>query len=543
MRKILFFLLFSCLTLGASAEKINGTRLAKGNDIAGVITDSRTGKGIPGVAVSDGYTYTVTDRHGVYQMKADPRCRTVFYSTPSGYEIALDEKSHMPSFYAPHTPGSAFERHDFVLTPLDRDETDFTVFMLADPQCQLKSDVERFRTETMPDLQAHINGGIASGEFKNIYALTLGDIIYDDQNDWVPMKEIMSNVRINDQDGYLPIFQVIGNHDHYNAYTGDYDCTSNFVRHFGPTDYSFDRGKVHFVVMDNVYYLDQGTVPEKGFTKVKYTGGFTPEQVEWLREDLSLVSGKDEKMVILCVHIPMRGASGKEGESGYNFQEVLSELTPFKEAHVMIGHTHYPEMYFHDKHLTAGGTPVMEHIHGAICGAWWHSNTCVDGTPLGYAYYQVRGTQLYDWQAKFTHQPKSLQMRVYDGNASYTGTKGVVYQWEEDLKDCFIATVWYDDDRNWKVELEMGGKVYPMKRVTRRQRDWYAYSFFINENGRGEKNAAYHHTSKHFWTVSIPGVKPSDATGWVIRATQVIPGSGVVHTYTADRIESGYKDL
>ena len=78
MRKILFFLLFSCLTLGASAEKINGTRLAKGNDIAGVITDSRTGKGIPGVAVSDGYTYTVTDRHGVYQMNADPRCRTVF---------------------------------------------------------------------------------------------------------------------------------------------------------------------------------------------------------------------------------------------------------------------------------------------------------------------------------------------------------------------------------------------------------------------------------------------------------------------------------
>ncbi len=543
MRKIAIAFLLLCLCFGAEAEKLNGTRLAKGCDLAGVITDARTGKGIPGVAVSDGYTYTVTDRNGVYQMKADPRCRTVAYTTPAGYEIALDPKEHAPAFYAPHTPGAAFERHDFVLTPLEAEETDFTMFMLADPQCQLLSDVERFRTETLPDLRSFVDRGLASGEFRNVYAMTLGDIIYDDQNDWVPMRQLMSGVRIKDRDGFLPVFQVIGNHDHYNSYRGDYDCTTNFVRHFGPTDYSFDRGKVHFVVMDNVYYLDQGNVPEKGFTKVKYTGGFTPEQVEWLRQDLALVAGKEDRMVILCVHIPIRNAVGKERESGYNYPAVLAQLTAFREAHIMIGHTHYPEMFYHDDYRTLSGAPVMEHIHGAVCGAWWHSNTCVDGTPLGYAFYQVRGSQLYDWQAKFTRQPGSLQLRVYDGNASYTGKKGIVYSWEDYMKDCFIATVWYDDDRNWTVELEMGGKTYPMKRVNKRQRDWYAYSFFINENGRGITNKAYMQDSKHFWTVSVPGVKPSEATGWVIRAKQTIPGSGVVHIYTADHIETGYKDL
>ena len=545
MKRLLLVAAMLLVAAGASAEKIRGTRIAKGHDLAGVITDAVTGKGIPGVPVTDGYKFVVTDRNGVYQMKADQRCRTVSYTTPSTYEVALSEKGHTPAFYARHTPGMAFARHDFVLTPLTRDETDFTMVMLADPQCQLLSDVERFRTETMPDLRGYIDGKLASGAWKNVYAMTLGDVIYDDQNDWQPMREIMSDVAIHDgQDGYLPIFQVIGNHDHYNSYYDDYGASTNFVRHFGPTDYSFDRGKVHVVVMDNVYYLAHGTVPEKGFTKIKYTSGFTPEQVEWLRQDLALVAGKEDKMVVLCAHIPLRGLDGaKPGKAGFNNGPVLDMLTAFREAHLMIGHTHYPEMYYHDDKVAAGGQPVMEHIHGAVCGAWWHCNTCVDGTPLGYAAYGIKGACLYDWQPKFTHRDESFQLRVYDGNASYTGGKGIEYKWEEELRDCFLATVWYDDERNWDVVLEMDGKRYPMKRVTRPQRDWYAYSFFINENGRGITNTAYMQDCLHFWTVSIPGVKPSEATGWRVVATQTIPTSGVRHTYTADRIETGYEGL
>lgn len=544
MKKLLAASILALSVLTAQAQKIAGTRIAAGNDLAGQITDSRTGKGIPGIPVSDGYKFTVTDRNGVYQMKADPRCRAVSYTAPAGYEIALS-KTNVPAFYAFHTPGAAFARHDFELTPLDRDETDFEIVMLADPQCQLKSDVKRFRTETMPDLVSYVNGKLADGSFRNVYAITLGDLIYDDQNDWQPLRETLSDVAINDaRNGYLPFFHCIGNHDHYNSYYDDYGATTNFVHHFGPTDYSFDRGKVHFVVMDNVYYTGKGTVPEKGFTKVKYSGGFTPDQVEWLRQDLALVDGKEDKMVVLCCHIPLRGVdSDKPGKHGYNYSKILSQLTPFKEAHLMIGHTHYPEMYYHDKYPTAGGAPVMEHILGAVCGAWWHCNSCVDGTPMGYAAYKVRGASLYDWRAKFTGQSEDFQLRVYDGNAVYNGTKGYEYKWEDEFKDCFLATVWYDDDRNWSISLEMDGKVYPMKRVTRRQRDWYVYSFFINENGRDITNGSYKFDSLHFWTVSIPGVKPSEARGWRVVATQTIPTSGLIHTFTANKIESGYEDL
>ena len=37
-----------------TGSEINGTKLTTGIDLAGVITDAATGKGIPGVAVTDG---------------------------------------------------------------------------------------------------------------------------------------------------------------------------------------------------------------------------------------------------------------------------------------------------------------------------------------------------------------------------------------------------------------------------------------------------------------------------------------------------------
>ncbi|MBR0291405.1 MAG: hypothetical protein IJQ79_04645, partial [Bacteroidales bacterium] len=37
----------------------------------GLVRDASTGKGIPGVPVSDGYKFTVTDENGVYQMQLD----------------------------------------------------------------------------------------------------------------------------------------------------------------------------------------------------------------------------------------------------------------------------------------------------------------------------------------------------------------------------------------------------------------------------------------------------------------------------------------
>ena len=136
-------------------------------------------------------------------------------------------------------------------------------------------------------------------------------------------------------------------------------------------NYSFDRGNVHIIAMDNIIFPSHKD----------YSLGFRDDQVEWLRQDLSYVS--KDKMVILCVHIPMR-ASGNQ-----NVQAVFELLKPFAEVHVMSGHTHYAENNVYDSHY--------EHVHGAACGAWWNSTINVDGTPNGYAilptgYTRARGS-------------------------------------------------------------------------------------------------------------------------------------------------------
>ena len=66
-------------------SQINGTTINASTTVAGLIKDSKTGKGIKGVPVTDGSSYTVTDDNGVYQMARASKSRKVYYTTPAEY--------------------------------------------------------------------------------------------------------------------------------------------------------------------------------------------------------------------------------------------------------------------------------------------------------------------------------------------------------------------------------------------------------------------------------------------------------------------------
>lgn len=52
----------------------------------------------------------------------------------------------------------------------------------------------------------------------------------------------------------IPVYGVIGNHDHdLNKFT-DREATENYRSHFGPTYYAFDMGRTHYVVLDDIVY-------------------------------------------------------------------------------------------------------------------------------------------------------------------------------------------------------------------------------------------------------------------------------------------------
>ncbi len=539
MRKATLFTVIACaamfiLSSCCGEGRINGTKIQEGNNLVGLITDAVTGKGIEGVAVSDGYTITTTDKNGVYQFVGNPLTRVVYYTTPAEYEVNLNEQTKYPEFYklVQFNP-EAVNRNDFSLTPMDRVEEDLTLLVISDPQCKYDRHVTRLRTESIPDMQKTINAGIETGRFRNVYAIVLGDLVYDHLDQWDKVKDAMANIEINDGQGYIPVFNSIGNHDHYAEAENEYAGVQNYIDRFGPTDYSFDRGNVHFVTMDNVVYRGHG----------KYDSGFSDEQVAWLRADFDLVKDKENKMLVFYAHVPFRkGAEKGGGNVNYDkhYDTVLRMFTEFKEVRVMIGHTHHPENYMHHDYICKGGHPVYEHVLGAVSGAWWHTNTCTDGTPNGYSLFTVTGNTVDNYVYKGVDLDESYQMRVYNGSQKYTGSKNLTFGWPKEYHGCFIADVFNDDAENWKVEFIQNGVAVPMKRVTKKLRDWCMYSYFVNENGRSPKNDAYWTGKLHYWTLPAPSGNPAKEKNWEIRATQTIPTSGKVNVYTVNSLQTDY---
>lgn len=527
---------------------INGTSIEEGNNLVGLVSDSSTGKGIEGVAVSDGYSVVKTDKNGVYQFESNRYARYVFISIPSEYKVPMD-KNMKPAFYKNGISRNTTNRNDFILDPLTENEDNFTLIAIGDPQVKTSAHISRYKNETIADIRSTINVNQAKGRYTKAYAVTLGDIIHDTPNLWDAMVETMQNVKIGS--GYLPVFQCIGNHDHNAKASSDLSATTEYVDHYGPTDYSFNRGKVHVVVMDNIV-----CTTTNGSTWT-YDAGFSKSQYNWLKADLDAVRNKADMMVILCCHIPFRGGSNSGGSNVNKdkyYAETLALLKEFNEAHIMIGHTHYPQNYRHTGYTSKNGLPIYEHVHGGACGGWWSSNMNVDGAPNGYSIYEIEGNHMKNWLAKSTGFPEDFQMRVYNGNQTYTGGAGYTYNWYQNstggtakiqyrgrsfLKNAFVVSLWNDDDANWKVEFNYNGTSTPMTRVGSNVMDAAVVSYYFNECGKNTDSwtkALY-----HYWYIPSPnGIDPSQLTGWSITATQTIPGSKEVNVYATSSLQTDY---
>ena len=329
MKRILLLVLLLCGCSGVAAQRVS----PRGHDLYGAVRDDK-GRPVAGVVVSDGFTCCETDRRGVYRLDRNPAAAFVFYSVPAEY--AVNVRAGYPSFYKPLAADA--ERYDFTLEPLPEGvEREFRLFCMADPQCQTERHIERFRSETVPDvMRASRERDVPS------YGVTLGDVAYSSDKvnaEWVMerMRRAMDRRLIG-----MPVFQTMGNHDNtfvpVEAEAGSSTINMKYRRAFesvfGPADYSWNRGEAHFVSMKNIDY-------KSGERSSEYALGFSDEQVEWLRRDLSFVPR--DKMVVLCVHIPICASKDE------NALKVVEMLGEFAEAHIMAGHTHYNRNHIQDR--------------------------------------------------------------------------------------------------------------------------------------------------------------------------------------------------
>ena len=526
--------------------KINGTVIQEGNDLAGLIEDKGSGKGIPGVIITDGYNCTKTDENGVYQFKSNALTRFIYYTTPADYKVEAPTSPSLPVFYKAVKPNGELLRTDFTLEKLSGGkETNWTFIGIGDPQCATSSNASRYNSETIPDIKKTTAGK------SSVYAMTLGDIVFDSTDMWPTMRASMSAV--HNGTSYIIFFQTIGNHDHDSLQPDtsdnlmdDYNATSTFGKYYGPVNYSFDRGDVHVVSMDDIMVTEQKSSSKSNGKTWSYSGGFTQAQIDWLKQDIALVDNKAEKMIFICCHIPFRNSSAN------HYPDVLKLMDEFKEAHLMIGHTHYTQNYIYtNTHKGKGGLPLYEHIHGSACGAWWTKScsSTVSGEPSGYTVYDIEGAHIKDWFFKGTNKDKDFQLRVFDGNEIYyssgypinwytasqkVGTYSFVVKGNSALKNCFVAQVFNDDDSNWSVALykkSTGAKIGEFKRLANGTCSNAAMSAHYY-NKKGKTSDSYRSwTASHYWYYKPASGNPATESDWEVVATQTIPGGKVSHTF------------
>lgn len=372
------------------------------------------GKAIAGVAVTDGFNVTQTDKNGNYELHSNKTAGFVYISIPSGY--AFNNKKGIADFYRPlNKSGNSFTA-DFSLERLEISDENHNFVVWADPQIISKEDAEQLKTKSAPDLQQLVKSYPAGTLF---HGIGCGDLVWDHA-------ELYEDYRSAVETTSIPFFNVLGNHDmDVDARTDDLSAET-FKSQFGPTFYSFNRGKIHYVVLDDVFFIG---------TAKKYIGYLTEQQLQWLEQDLALV--KQGSTIVLSLHIPTNTGSARrnnlaEDELGgvVSNRERLYKILDGYKVHIMSGHTHMNEKW------STGN--ITEHVHGTVCGAWWTGPICSDGCPDGYGVYEVQGNEI-KWYYKPTGRTKDYQMKIYP--------KGNV----KGSPDEIVANVW-NWDTQWKVE-------------------------------------------------------------------------------------------
>lgn len=390
-------------------------------NFSGKVADA-SGRGIAGVVVNDGMSFTETDAQGEWALRSDTtRSKFVSISTPAAYELPQHE-GLADGFYVPvRELVSAGGKHDFVLKKRAPQDDRFYFIAISDPQVRDAREMKRWRQETVPDLCEVID---SLKQSRQVIGMTLGDLVFDNMTLYDEYKTSVKNTGAT-------FFQCIGNHDFDKQYQDLHNMAAGtpvygemvYNRYFGPTDYSFNIGKAHIVTMKNLNYVGGK----------QYIESLTGEQLAWLEKDLSYVP--EGSLVILNMHA---AAWNKvSGDGNIRNAASLKKVLEGYRTHVFCGHTHF----FQNVEVS----PMLyQHNIGAACGAWWAGwvNQC--GAPNGYLVVDVDGAQL-KWHYKSTRRDFSYQFHLYkkgDFKSQSSFVVANVWDWDD---TCRI--VWYQDGK------------------------------------------------------------------------------------------------
>ena len=351
------------------------------------------GTPLANVVVSDGLLCTTTNANGFYSLKSNlAETKFVMVSIPSGYTAPTDANG-LPIFYHRVTEKEKIKNicvADFSFNKIANNADRFTLLVGADPQPRASGagyDNNAYHSlDCCEDLYRDMREKAATITGQNVYGLMLGDVVHENMDLYDNYVAGLSTLG-------FPMFNVMGNHDNDKTATNDVEGRRVFEEKLGPTYYSFNIGKLHFVVLDNlIMKIDSDSNELKA-----YDQGLTDEIWQWLQNDLSYVDRSTTLMV--AAHSPMFKKIDNTNRAAKHKDDYANLIAEFAKAHIWTGHAH--NTYNYNYSASHRWAVVEEHTVARSTGELWTNEYIADGTPRGYTVVEVNGDNI-EWHFKPT---------------------------------------------------------------------------------------------------------------------------------------------
>ena len=424
MKKFIAFtaaLLMLCSA--AEARKVTGKVVSGKEKLAGVI-------------VTDGEHFTKTKKNGKFAFNINDDAEFVYIVTPSGY--VAEWNSGVPQFYQ---KAQGLKKFVFDLKKTAPSK-DYSIVAIADPQTRSPKHFSQFAGKPLEDVCQTTKSldGVAVG-------LALGDICWDEFD------------RIDDYKAEIvrtgiPFYPVVGNHDHELEVTGDLKSTALYREKLGPENYAFFLGNDVVIVVDNIIYN----------TQKNYVEGYADHVIKWVKGLERQIPFSSD--LYIAQHCPLRKWFEDNAKIA-NANDLLEVVRGHKVTFIS-GHTHINNVLDYESNIS-------EHNVAAICGSWWDTNHCTDGTPSGYKVFTKKDGKL-SWYYKSVGYDKNHQVEVFKPGQTIMHPNSVV------------LNIW-DWDPSWKVEWFEDGR--PMGKLKPVHEYSPEYIHQINEAFAGKNIPSY----------------------------------------------------
>ena len=428
---------------------------------------------LSGVVISDGLLCVQTDENGYFEIDSDlSRTKFITASIPSGYAAPTDENG-LPVFYHKVTDEERTKdmvQHTFEFYPITNNPDRYTLIVGADPQPRQRGagydNIAYHSLDMCEDLYRDMSEKAATITDRNVYGMMLGDIVHEDMT-------LYANYVAGLKKLGFPMFNILGNHDNDYTALNDTDGRRKYEEYLGPTYYSFNIGKQHYVVLDNLIMKLNSTGQLKD-----YDQGLTDEVWQWLQNDLQYVDRSTTIMV--AAHSTMFMGDNMSDRSKHtqgHRRDYANLLSKFAKVHAWAGHSHVTFNYIYPESSDLKNIEV--HIVARSTGELWTNEYIANDTPRGYTVVEVDGDDI-SWYFKPT---------IYQRNG-FTGKTSP--QPEYKYRD-------YDFDENGVARMRKDGSILSEKYQMKIYKPGEYHKTFEDLVGGKAVDKSYIYVNIFFW--------------------------------------------